>query len=61
MSNRKFDSLRKSSELEKSGKVIGPNDLLIAATVIANSGVLITNNAREFERIAELDYDNWTL
>jgi tRNA(fMet)-specific endonuclease VapC len=49
------------SELEKSGRVIGPNDLLIAATVIANNGVLITNNEREFERISEIDFENWTL
>jgi tRNA(fMet)-specific endonuclease VapC len=41
--------------------VIGPNDLLIAATVIANNGVLITNNEREFERISEIDFENWTL
>ncbi len=48
------------SELEKKGNVIGPNDLIIAATVIANNGTLITNNENEFKRVRDLLTDNWT-
>ncbi len=39
---------------------IGPNDLIIAATVMANSGTLISNNESEFGRIAGLEIENWT-
>ena len=42
------------SELERAGKIIGPNDLTIAATVLAHDGTLATNNVREFKRIPQL-------
>ena len=42
------------------GTPIGPNDLIIAATVLANSGILITNNEHEFKRIEGLAMENWT-
>ncbi len=45
--------------LEKKGLPIGPNDLIIAATVKANDGVLITNNTKEFERVEGLLIENW--
>jgi tRNA(fMet)-specific endonuclease VapC len=48
------------AELEKEGYVIGPNDLLIAAAVLANGGILITNNVKEFERVKNLRIENWT-
>ena len=46
-------------DLEKRGNIIGPNDLIIAATVISNNGVLITNNIKEFKRVDNLKLDNW--
>ena len=46
--------------LEKTGKIIGPNDLIIAATVPANNGILITNNEKEFCRVPKLKIQNWT-
>lgn len=46
--------------LEKEGRIIGPNDLLIAATVLENDGILITNNVKEFERVEGLKIENWT-
>ena len=46
--------------LEKECRLIGPNDLLIAATVMASDGVLVTNNTKEFERIPNLRLENWT-
>ena len=36
------------------------NDLIIAATVLSRNGILITNNVREFSRIEELIYEDWT-
>ncbi len=47
------------SILEKKGKIIGPNDLIISATVMANNGILITNNEKEFKRIDNLRITNW--
>ena len=46
--------------LEKSGKAIGGNDMVIASIVRANSGVLITNNTKEFERVDGLLLEDWT-
>lgn len=40
--------------LEKQGVPIGPNDLLIAAIVRANGGLLLTNNVGEFRRIPQM-------
>ncbi|MFH1288795.1 MAG: type II toxin-antitoxin system VapC family toxin [bacterium] len=47
------------SQLEKKGDLIGPNDLLIASTVIVNDGILVTNNTREFRRVKLLKIENW--
>lgn len=45
--------------LEKSGKPVGPNDLLIASIVKANNGILITHNTKEFSQIANLHLEDW--
>jgi tRNA(fMet)-specific endonuclease VapC len=47
------------ADLEAEGKVIGGNDLLIAAIVLTHNGVLVTNNVKEFQRIANLSVENW--
>ena len=47
------------ANLEKEGKIIGPNDLIIASTVMANNGILITNNEKEFKRVKNLRIKNW--
>lgn len=47
------------SELEKQGKLIGPNDLLIASIAIAHSVTLITHNTSEFSRISNLKIEDW--
>ncbi len=47
------------STLEKKGKIIGPNDLLIASIVLENDGILVTNNVKEFKRIDRLKIENW--
>lgn len=46
--------------LEKKGNVIGPNDLIVAATTRANGGVLVTNNTKEFSRVKTLKIEDWT-
>jgi tRNA(fMet)-specific endonuclease VapC len=48
------------SYLEKQGTIIGPNDLIIAATVLANNGILITHNVGEFKRVPGLTIEDWT-
>lgn len=48
------------SQLEKKGELIGPNDLLIASIVLAEDGILVTNNTKEFNRIEGLRQENWT-
>lgn len=46
-------------DLEKSGKPIGPMDLLIAATALEQGAVLVTHNTREFHRIPGLRVEDW--
>ena len=45
--------------LERKGQVIGFNDLIIAATVSAHEGILISSNTREFCRIEGLRLEDW--
>lgn len=49
------------AQLEREGNVIGPNDLLIAATAASSGGVLVTNNLREFSRVPGLQVENWVI
>jgi tRNA(fMet)-specific endonuclease VapC len=46
--------------LEMHGRIIGNNDLWIAAHAVTLDVTLATNNDREFERIAGLTVENWT-
>jgi tRNA(fMet)-specific endonuclease VapC len=45
--------------LEISGNLIGPNELLVAATTIAENGILVTHNVREFSRVSKLKFEDW--
>lgn len=45
--------------LERAGMLIGPNDLLIAAHVLALGCTLVTDNEREFSRVTGLRTENW--
>ena len=47
------------ARLEKSGKVIGPLDKLIAAHAVETKSTLVTNNVKEFARIEHLNVENW--
>jgi tRNA(fMet)-specific endonuclease VapC len=48
------------SRLERAGAPIGPLDTLIAAQAVARKMVLVSNNEREFSRVAGLRVENWT-
>ena len=48
------------ADLERKGKTIGPNDLVIAATAFAHNATLVTNNVREFKRVTGLAVTDWT-
>jgi tRNA(fMet)-specific endonuclease VapC len=45
--------------LEKAGMPIGPYDLLIAGQARARSLTLVTRNTREFQRVADLQIEDW--
>jgi tRNA(fMet)-specific endonuclease VapC len=45
--------------LERTGKPIGPYDLLIAATAVAHELTLVTRNSREFTRVPRLRCADW--
>lgn len=47
------------AELRRRGTPIGANDLLIAAHAKSRGFVLVTNNTREFERVAGLELEDW--
>jgi len=47
------------ANLEKSGQVIGPYDMQIAAQAISRGLILVTNNMKEFSRIRGLTLENW--
>jgi tRNA(fMet)-specific endonuclease VapC len=47
--------------LAERGEVIGNNDLWIAAHARAAELTLVTNNEREFKRIAGLKIENWVV
>ena len=48
------------ANLEKNGTPIGPLDLMIAAHAKSLGLTLITNNTKEFIKIANLFVENWT-
>lgn len=47
------------SQLEKTGTIIGANDMLIAAHVLSLDAILVTDNVREFRRVKGLRVENW--
>jgi tRNA(fMet)-specific endonuclease VapC len=47
------------AKLERAGTPIGPFDTLIAAQALARKLVLVSNNQREFRRVAGLPVQNW--
>ncbi|HYU32105.1 MAG TPA: type II toxin-antitoxin system VapC family toxin [Thermoanaerobaculia bacterium] len=47
------------AHLSRTGRTIGPNDLLIAAHALALDLTLVTNNVDEFARVPGLSIENW--
>lgn len=47
------------ADLQRKGKPIGANDLLLAAHARCLGLTLVTNNAREFSRVPGLAVENW--
>ncbi len=45
--------------LEASGNIIGAHDMFIAAHAKSIDAVLVTNNTREFQRVAGLVLEDW--
>jgi len=56
-SDRRYAEIR--SHLDRLGRPIGPNDLLIAAHALALDLTLVTDNVEEFARVAGLSAENW--
>ena len=52
-----YGSVRAS--LERKGTPIGPMDLLLAAQALSQQLILVTNNEKEFRRVAALRIENW--
>jgi tRNA(fMet)-specific endonuclease VapC len=49
------------ADLRKTGKPIDDIDILIAGTAISNNMILITHNRNHFERIKNLEIEDWSL
>lgn len=45
--------------LAAAGTPIGPNDTAIAGHAIAAGAITVTNNTREYERVAGLTFEDW--
>ncbi len=54
---RSYGRLR--AELERQGTPIGDADMRIASIALTNELVIVTGNVRHFERVAELEVENW--
>ena len=48
-----------SPKLRSAGTPIGANDLWIACHALAEDATLVTNNTREFQRVAGLSVEDW--
>lgn len=47
------------SELSSAGIIIGPYDMMIAGHARSRGLILVSNNEREFNRVAGLRLENW--
>jgi tRNA(fMet)-specific endonuclease VapC len=53
------EAARVRRELAAKGTLIGGNDTMIAGHALAANCVLVTNNTREFSRVARLRVEDW--
>jgi len=49
------------AQMKKSGKMIGANDLFVAAHARSLGLTLVTHNRQEFRRVNRLTIEDWTL
>jgi tRNA(fMet)-specific endonuclease VapC len=54
------EAARVRIDLGAKGTPIGGNDAMIAGHALAADCVLVTNNTREFSRVAKLRLEDWT-
>ena len=58
-----FDSIYKygkeKARLRRIGNMISDFDLLIGCTAIENKLIMVTENVHEFERISDIEIQNW--
>ncbi len=47
------------AQLERDGQTIGSMDMLIAAQAISLETILVTNNTKEFQRVKDLNIEDW--
>jgi len=50
---------RVRARLERAGTPVGPLDTLVAAQAVDRNLVVVSNNVREFRRVAGLRVENW--
>ena len=48
------------ADLKKRGAQLGAADLMIAAHARAMGAIVVTNSAKDFERVKGLEVENWT-
>lgn len=48
------------ANLEKAGTPIGPIDTMIAAIAVSNHSIIVTNNTKEFQRVSNLEIEDWS-
>jgi tRNA(fMet)-specific endonuclease VapC len=60
-----FNSLdlyaEEKARLRKTGQTIDDFDLLIGVSAVANGMTLVTNNEFHFQRITNIEIENWTI
>lgn len=54
-----LEGARLRAHLERLGRRIGDLDSLIAAHALARGMILVTNNVDEFQRVSDLEIENW--
>ncbi len=50
---------KEKARLRKNGLMISDFDLLIGCTAVENRLIMVTENTNEFDRISEIELDNW--
>ena len=48
------------ARLRKAGTIVDDFDILIGATAIENKMILVTNNEKHFDRLTNIEIENWT-